>query len=112
MFEYKCFIKRVIDGDTFEGVVDLGFKLTTTQKFRVADIDTPETYRPKSEEERDHGKQATARAKELLEGKTLIVKTSKSGKYGRWLAHIVLEDGLDYAETMINEGFQKRDDYT
>lgn len=111
MYEYKCYVKRVIDGDTFVGVVDVGFNMSTEQKFRVADIDTPESYRPKTEGEREHGKQATTRAIELLDGKTVTIRTGKTGKYNRWIATVTLEDGTDYAKTMILEGFQKREEY-
>jgi len=111
MYEYKCTIKRVIDGDTFIGIVDLGFGNSTEQKFRIADIDTPESWRPTTEAERTHGNAANDRAKELLDGKTIHIRTSKTGKYGRWIASVMLNDGSDYATVMISEGFQKREDY-
>ena len=112
MFEYKCTVKRILDGDTFVGIVDLGFSMTTEQKFRIADLDTPESYRPRTESERTHGNAATARAHELLDGKTIHIRTNKTGKYGRWIASVMLNDGSDYATVMITEGFQKRNEYT
>jgi len=111
MYEYKCKVLRVVDGDTFIGQVDLGFNMTTQQRFRVDGIDTPETYRPKTESERAHGKEATARAIELLDSKTISIRTNKTGKYNRWIATVILNDGSDYSTVMINEGFEKRDNY-
>jgi len=112
MHEYKCFVKRVVDGDTFVGIVDLGFRMTTEQRFRVANIDTPESWRPTTESEREHGNAAKQRAKELLEGKTVNIRTNKTGRYNRWIADVSLDDNSNYATIMINEGFQKRDTYT
>jgi len=111
MYEYKCKIIRIVDGDTFIGQVDLGFNMTTEQRFRVDKIDTPESWRPKTESEREHGNAATVRANELLSGKTVHIRTNKTGKYNRWIASVMLNDGSDYATVMINEGFQKRDHY-
>lgn len=115
MYEYLATITRVIDGDTIEATVELGFGITQNMKFRViADtheyFDTPETWRPKSEEEAAHGELAKTRAIELLEGKTLRISSVKKGKY-RYLCKIKLENGIDYADTMVNEGFQKRNEY-
>lgn len=112
MYTYNCFIKRVIDGDTFIGIVDLGFSVKKEERFRVANIDTPESWRPKTESEKKHGEAAKKRAIELLEGKTLVIKTGKTGKYGRYITEVILPDNLDYARVMIQEGFEKRDNYT
>ena len=51
-YEYEnCKLVRVVDGDTYYIEVDVGFKMRTEQSFRLRGVDTPETYRPKSEEE-------------------------------------------------------------
>lgn len=114
MYDYLAKITRVIDGDTIDTEIELGFGIKTVMRFRVAAddayFDTPETWRPKSEAEREHGKAATARAKELLEGKTFKLSSIKKGKY-RFVAKIELEDGSDFGTKMINEGFQKKENY-
>lgn len=112
MYKYKAKIVRVVDGDTFDATVDLGFTVSVLQRFRVADIDTPESWRPKTESERIHGKEATAHATSLLEGKDVIIESTKAGKYGRYLAKVTLPDGEDYAQVMIKAGFQKRANYS
>ena len=47
MYQYKAKIDRIVDGDTMDIVIDLGFKITTNQRIRLKGINTPETYRCK-----------------------------------------------------------------
>jgi Kyanoviridae endonuclease len=44
MYEYKATLDRVVDGDTLDLIIDMGFKMTTNQRIRLANINTPETY--------------------------------------------------------------------
>ena len=112
MYTYYALIVRVVDGDTVDAEVDLGFSLKYKARFRIKELDTPETWRPKSDAERAHGKAATAFATELLLDKNVILKTEPVvGIYGRYMASIVLSDGNDFAEVMISAGLQKRDNY-
>lgn len=110
MYTYNARVVKVVDGDTFDATVDLGFKIYTEQRFRVAGLDTPETFKPSSPEEFELGKKATIRAKELLEGKIIQITTFKSGAsvYGRFTAKVTLPDGKDFTEVMILEGFGVR----
>jgi endonuclease YncB( thermonuclease family) len=111
-YEYKGRVLRVVDADTVDAQLDLGFGIMMTQRFRIDGFDAPETWRPRNEAEKRHGEQATQRAIELLSEKDLIFATSKTaGIYGRYGAEILLEDERDYAEVMVQEGFAKRDDY-
>ena len=111
MYQYKAIVTRVVDGDTFDCTIDLGFRIYTKQRIRVSNLNTPETWRPKSESERKHGIQATVRAKELVEGKQIILDSEYSGIYDRWSARVTLEDGRLYADVMISEGFEKLEIY-
>lgn len=116
MYLYKMTVTRVVDGDTIEGIVDLGFNVSTTLRFRLLDIDTPETFRPRNELEKEHGKRATARVEELILGKTVLVRSHKTGKYGRWLAEIFVNDadydaGRQLADILIEEGLAKKESY-
>lgn len=112
-YKYKGKVIRVVDADTVDAVLDLGFCTKVEQRFRIDGFDAPETWRPRNEAEAEHGEQATKRAIELLVGKTLIFITSKTaGIYGRYGAKILLDaTGNDYAQVMINEGFEKKDNY-
>lgn len=111
-YHFKGKVDRVVDGDTVDATLDLGFGIWMKQRFRIDDFDAPETFRPKNEAERKHGKAAKKRAIELLMDKDLIFTTSKKiGVYGRYGASITLQDGRKFSEVMINEGYEKRDNY-
>ena len=111
-YKYKGRIIRVVDADTMDVYLDMGFNMFTNQRLRIDDFDAPETWRPRNEAEKEHGTAATTRAKELLEGQELIFITSKAvGIYGRFGASITLPDGRNFGEVMINEGFEKKEDY-
>ena len=51
MYQYKAKVERIVDGDTIDVVIDLGFKITTNQRIRLAGINTPETYNVKKDSE-------------------------------------------------------------
>ena len=86
MYEYAVKeIVKVVDGDTVDVVIDLGFNLSKKERVRLAGIDSPES-RTRDAEEKIFGLEAKAYLKTRLEGsKKLIVKTEKDGKYGRML---------------------------
>ena len=89
MYEYKIKeVVKVVDGDTIDIIIDLGFDLTKKERVRLAGIDTPES-RTKDLEEKAFGLEA----KEFLERRIascsdLWVSTEKDGKYGRMLGTI------------------------
>lgn len=112
LYKYKAKVLRVVDGDTFDMEVDLGFGLKMQQRFRINDYDAPETWRPKSDAEEAHGNMATARAEELVMGKDITIRSTKvPGIYGRWGADVWLEDGRNYIDVMFQEGLEKLDEY-
>jgi len=116
LYYYKVKVTRVVDGDTFHGLIDLGFHITLDETFRLAGVDTPETWRPRNAAERAHGKEATAFAKNLLEGQTVICKSVANGKYGRYIVKVYLTDGdlsedRTLSDMLIEGGFAKRDTY-
>jgi micrococcal nuclease len=112
LYKYRAIILNVVDGDTFDASVDLGFGIMMNQRFRVADFDAPESWRPKTENEKIHGNQAKQRAIDLLLNQQVFLETSKvAGIYGRYSAKVYLSDGSDFATVMINEGLSKRDSY-
>lgn len=113
MYQYKGTVIRVVDGDTYDISVDLGFNTFRTERFRLQGIDTPETWRPSCEEERVHGNRATEFASKLIENKNIILTSSKSsaGIYGRYECSIQLEDGRDLATVLKENGFEKLEKY-
>jgi micrococcal nuclease len=106
-------INRVVDGDTIDVTIDLGFDLYKKERVRVAGVDTPEK-RTKNLEEKALGLDATAWLKEKLEetikgDEELTVRTELHGgvgKYGRLLGWLYVGDSdLSLNEQMITEGY-------
>jgi len=116
---YKVKVVRVVDADTVDLIVDMGFGQYWGNeehpiRFRIYNYDAPETWRPKCEAEKIHGEAATNRAKELLESKEIYMKSVKKNKpdiYGRFNAALLLSDGTDYVTLMKSEGFEKLESY-
>ena len=117
MFEYKAEIKRVVDGDTYDLEVDLGFKIKHTIRVRLAGIDTPEYYKPRCPLERAHAEAAILFVEKEIaeEGGSVMIHTSENkGKYGRYIASIHYGDEYQYDLTMqlVANGFEKQERYT
>ena len=90
MFEYKCKLIKVIDGDTIDIDIDLGFGVwLRKQRIRMYGIDTPES-RTRDLEEKKYGLAAKAFLTEMLDDSHLILKTHKDerGKFGRILGEV------------------------
>lgn len=111
MYTYKGIITKVVDGDTFDISVDCGFSITINHRFRLNRVDTPETWRPKSEAERIHGEKATLFVKKLILNKQVTIISHKLGIYGRYEADIII-DGKDLGTLLEQNGLVKLDDYT
>jgi micrococcal nuclease len=115
MFDYKVKILKVVDGDTVDVDIDLGFGIwKTNERVRIMGIDTPES-RTKDKVEKKFGLAAKKRLKELL-GKEAILKTHQGragedarGKFGRVLGDfdIIDSNGVvigSVAATLVMEG--------
>ena len=107
---YTYFVKsvdRVVDGDTIDISIDLGFDLTKKERVRLAGIDTPEK-RTKDSKEKEMGYQATEFLEmHLMEAKKLTVKTEKEGKFGRMLGWLYKSetDRTSINQIMIDKGY-------
>ena len=106
-------INRVVDGDTIDVTIDLGFDFYKKERVRVAGVDTPEK-RTRNLEEKALGIDATNWLKEKLEGAVagdddLVIRTELVGgvgKYGRLLGWLYVGDGdMSLNEQMIAEGY-------
>jgi micrococcal nuclease len=112
MYVYRARVTRVVDGDTFDAEVDLGFKLKINHRFRLSGIDTPEIYRPRNKAELEHGREAKRYLEELVLGKEIFLRSFKLGIYGRYEAQIYLDEALHpIAEILREAGFEKRKEY-
>ena len=93
MYEYKCKVKRVVDGDTMDVILDLGFDVHHAVRVRLAGIDTPES-RTRDKDEKARGKLSKAFLKESIKGKKIVLKTKikdSKGKFGRVIAEVWAE---------------------
>jgi len=90
--EYPAFIQRVVDGDTVEANIDLGFGLKYKTKIRFYEYDAPETWRPSCNKERELGLRAKTYLINNIERKEVLLRTFKKGKYGRVLAEVYIND--------------------
>jgi micrococcal nuclease len=106
-------VNRVVDGDTIDVTIDLGFDLFKKERVRIAGVDTPEK-RTRDLEEKELGIDATNWMKEKLEGAIageddLVIRTELvggMGKYGRLLGWLYIGDAeLSLNEQMITEGY-------
>ena len=106
-------IDKVVDGDTIDVTIDLGFDLYKKERVRIAGVDTPEK-RTRNLEEKALGLDATAWIKDKLEGAVngdddLIIRTELDGgvgKYGRLLGWLYIGDAtVSLNEKMIDEGY-------
>ena len=108
-FVYNATLDRIVDGDTFDCVLDLGFDVKLhKQRVRLAGIDTPESRinikrYPERTNEKVMGKAAKERLKELCTGKFKLKSLGK-GKYGRILGVPYTADGDDICQKLISEG--------
>ena len=97
MYEYKCTILRIVDGDTIDVNIDLGFNMWIhRERIRVSGIDAPE-MRTKDKVTKVFGKASKEYVQSLLPiGSTQIVKNKKKkkGKYGRILGDFIIEDKM------------------
>jgi len=112
MYIYKIKLDRVVDGDTVDAYIDLGFDISVKKRIRFMGINTPET-RTKDLEEKAKGLAAKDRLKYILEGANTIQLNSHGiGKFGRCLGelHVDVLDGKDCLtlvnvnKLLINEG--------
>lgn len=105
-------VLRVIDGDTIDILIDLGFYMTARKRIRMLDIDTDEV-RGGTAITKLRAKKATERLIELLSLGTVYIRTKMdaTGKYGRLLGtlFVVLDDenAMDVNDTLVFEGYQK-----
>ena len=102
MYEYSCKVERVVDGDTIDVVLDLGFDILHKCRVRLYGIDTPES-RTRNLDEKARGKMAGAFLKEAVEEGEVVIQTKlkdSKGKYGRVLGDVVV-DGKNINQLMI-----------
>jgi micrococcal nuclease len=110
MYEYYVRkVENVVDGDTIDVLIDLGFDILFASRVRLAGIDTPES-RTKDLKEKALGLESKEYLKKALkDAKSVVIKTEKmdsSEKYGRILGWVYInEDTVSLNDMMINDGY-------
>ena len=95
MYEYGCTVTRVVDGDTIDVILDLGFSILHKCRVRLYGIDTPES-RTRNKDEKARGKLAAKFLEDSINnGKQVILRSKlkdSKGKYGRVLGEVIVDD--------------------
>ena len=110
MYIYRCKINKVVDGDTVEIDLDLGFNMMlVNQRVRMAGIDTPES-RTSNNEEKERGIISKKKlAEKLPVGSWQKIQTMRSDanddKFGRILGVFIMEDGMSLNQWMIDNNY-------
>ena len=111
MFEYKLKVTRVVDGDTVDGLIDLGFNTFVKKRIRLYGINAPET-RTRDAEEKKKGIECKKRLSDIIEDQEneVILKSHGVGKFGRCLGELSYmtedEDGeyeVNINQSLVNE---------
>ena len=113
MYEYGFKLDRVIDGDTVDGTIDLGFGISVKKRIRLLGINAPETRlqrKIKNETKRIAEKELGLRAKDkladMLHNQEIIIQTKldKTGKFGRVLGTLLINDfGIEEPRLNVNQ---------
>jgi|TARA_B100000925_G_C21684128_1_gene335392 micrococcal nuclease len=108
-FEYNAQLIKVLDGDTIDCYIDLGFDLKIKKRVRYMGIDTWES-RTRDKEEKVKGLAAKARNKELLEAGTFKIISYGTGKFGRVLGEIFVSPDAVGENAVIPESVDRNKD--
>ena len=104
MYEYGCKVERVVDGDTVDVTLDLGFDILYKSRVRLYGIDTPES-RTRNLDEKARGNLAKSFLEDAINnGKKVVIQTKlkdSRGKFGRVLGDIVV-DGININQSMVD----------
>ena len=105
MYEYRCKVSRVVDGDTCDAMIDLGFNVWVKNRIRFMGVDAWES-RTRNKEEKVKGLAAKAYVKDLLEnsddGKFSIISHGV-GKYGRVLGELFVKGHKKSVNELLKE---------
>lgn len=111
MYQYKAKITNVVDGDTFDMDIDLGFNIHIHERVRLLDIDTPEKFG----KEKEFGLIMKEFATRHFLGKEVVIRSEKADaaantdSFGRWLVKVyVIDYGYDICETYNYIGVNKK----
>lgn len=106
LYYYRAKVTNIVDGDTFDAKLALGFYAELTLRFRMNRINAPE----KRGSTRIEGQIAEAALANEILGRNVYIRTHKADSFGRWLADVYLveqDDCVDINQYMLDYGFAK-----
>ena len=103
-YEYRAIVKTILDANTVELAVDLGFGLTIRRVFAIIGMTAPTFRGAKSPKEVVEAERAKKVAIQVASGAKVLCKSRKMAKYGRYSAELVFEDGETYPEKLARQG--------
>lgn len=103
MYNYKAKVLNIVDGDTIDVKIDIGFALEQTHRLRLLGINTPELHDP-DPVVRQRAQDAKTYLKGLIDGMDVIIYTEKDDDFGRYLA-VVYYNNQNINDIMIRDGF-------
>ena len=110
MYQYKAKITNVVDGDTFDMDIDLGFNIHIHERVRLLNIDTPEKFG----DEKKLGLIVKQYVTDCFLGEEVVIRSEKADvaadtdSFGRWLVKITLDDGRDIDLVYNKLGINKK----
>jgi len=108
LYNYKCKLLRILDGDTIECNIDLGFDIWRKAKVRLQNIDAPE-LRTKDLTEKKNAIESTEMLRKLIVDENpngiFYIKSKKVDSFGRCLAILILESGLEVNTALVELGY-------
>ena len=100
LYQYKGTIKKIVDGDTMDVMLDLGFNTFRLERLRLARINCPEMGTPEGQTAKDTVK--------VFEGLDVLISTKKTDKYGRYIAEVnITVDNVKFniSDMLVTKGF-------
>jgi len=105
LYTYNAKVIKVYDADTMTLMIDVGFNIFIKERVRLRGIDTPE-LRTKDKKEKEHGYKARDFVRGLILEKDVKVRTYKKGKFGRYLAEVIV-NGRKLNTILIDKKYAK-----
>jgi micrococcal nuclease len=102
LWHYRATVVRVVDGDTVDVSIDLGFHITTVLRLRLSGINAPEVHGVTAAA--GHAATAALSAMVLEAHLTIVTEKDRTEKYGRYLATLLLDDGTNVNEALVASG--------
>lgn len=110
LYNFKAKVLNIVDGDTIDVEIKVGFHITTTQRLRLLRINTSE-LRSKDEHERKIAYEAKEFVEKKLLDKDVYIHTEKEDSFGRYLAEVYVEDRevfYSFNDLLLSNGLAKR----